>query len=122
MVRPATLQHAQHAGLAVKYRRALDTRRRLYTTPACQEVYPRITQLLSDTIAFTEARLWRIIHAEEEFIREKTEAIAARQSPMIMAIGLEAELQSITDKVGRGDPAKKHIFLMARAPELPAAR
>ena len=34
---------------------------------------------------------------------------------MIMAIGLEAELQSITDKVGRGDPAKKHVFLMAQA-------
>ena len=34
---------------------------------------------------------------------------------MIMAIGLEAELQSLTDKVGRGDPAKKHVFLMARA-------
>ena len=34
---------------------------------------------------------------------------------MTMAIGLEAELQSLTDKVGRGDPAKKHVFLMARA-------
>ena len=41
--------------------------------------------------------------------------IAARQSPRIMATGLEAELQSLTDKVGRGDPAKKHVFRMARA-------
>ena len=115
VVSPATLQHAQHAGAAVKYRRALDKRRRLYITPACQEVYPRIAQLLSDTIAFTEARLWRIIHAEEEFILEKAEAIAARQGPRVMAIGLEAELQSLADKVGGGDPAKKHVFVMARA-------
>ena len=58
VVSPATLQHAQRAGAAVKDQRALDTRRRLYITPACQEVYPRIAQLLSDIIAFTETRLW----------------------------------------------------------------
>ena len=54
-------------------------------------------------------------NAEEEFILEKTKAIADRQGPRIMGIGREAELQSLTDKVGRGDPAKKHVFLMARA-------
>ena len=115
VVSPATLRHAQHAGAAVKYRRALDIRRRLYITPACQEVYPRIVQLLSGIIAFTEARLWRIIHAEEEYILAKAEAMAARQSPRVLAIGLEAELHPLADKVGGGDPAKKHVFVMAGA-------
>ena len=115
VVSPAVLQHPQHAGAAAKYQRALNTRRRLYITPACRERYPQITQLLRGIIAFTNTRSWRIIDEEEFYIVEKKKVVAGRQSPMVLAIGLEAELQPLTDKVGGGDPTKKHVFRMARA-------
>ena len=117
VVAPETLLHPRMQGAALKWKSALDTRRRLYWTPGACHAYPKVVTLVETIITRTDTRPWRCLHDEEEYLLEKRKAIAARRSPLVIAIGVEAELQPLCDKLpGRiVELAKHHIFNQAEA-------
>ena len=117
VVAPETLLHPRMQGAALKWKSALHTRRHLYWTPGACHAYPKVVTLVETIITRTDTRPWRCLHDEEEYLLEKRKAIAARRSPLVIAIGVEAELQPLCDKLpGRiVELAKHHIFNQAEA-------
>ena len=120
VVAPETLLHPAMQGAALKWKSALDTRRRLYWTPEVCQAYPRVVALVETIITQKDTRQWRCLQNEQEYLQEKRKAIAARRSTFVIAIGAEAELQALCDKLPgpRVEPAKHHIFNQAEAMKL----
>jgi len=117
VVAPETLLHPAMQGAALKWKSALDTRRRLYWTPAACEAYPKVVRVVQTILAQKDMRQWRCLEGEQEYLREKGKAIAARRSTFVIAIGVEAELQALCDKLPgpNVEPAKHHIFNQTQA-------
>ncbi len=117
VVAPETLLHPTMQGAALRWESALVTRRRLYWTLAACRAFPKVVQPIKDLITQTGRCQWRLLDSEDEYLEEKTKAIASKRSPVVIAIGLEAELQALSDKLAgpRVEPAKRHVFQQAGA-------
>ena len=120
MVAPETLLHPATPWAALKWKSALDARRRLYWTPAACEAYPKVVRVVQTILAQKDTHQWRCLEDEQEYLQEKGEAIAARRSTFVFAIGVEAELQALCDKLlgPSVEPAKHHIFNHAEVMQL----
>jgi len=117
VVAPETLLHPATQGAALKWKSALDTRRRLYWTPAACEAYPKVVRVVRAILAQKGTRQWRCLEDEQEYLQEKGKAIAARRSTFVITIGVEAELQALCGKLPgpNAEPAKHHIFNQTQA-------
>ena len=117
VVAPETLLHPAMQGAALKWKSALDTRRRLYWAPEVCQAYPKVVAFVETIITQKDTRQWTCLQNEPEHLPEKRKAIAARRSTLVIAIGVEAELLALCDKLPGPsvEPAKHHIFNQAEA-------
>ena len=117
MVAPETLQHPAMLGAGLKWKCALDTRRQLYWTEAACQAYPKVVELVKTVITKKNTRQWKRIENEAEYLHQKGKARAAKRSTLVVAIGVAAELQALSDKLPGPsvEPAKHHIFNQAEA-------